>query len=93
MYNAIDICISQDQNNPDLPLYMIKIGNIYISKYFYDCAKSWCTEANNLALKLNNEYANQKANICLEQVKEILSNRSSTEYWTRRLLKKVFKND
>lgn len=69
IYKAIDLCLSDDKNNPDLPFYIIKVGSIHLEKGVYDIAEYWCESGYNQAVKDNNKAAELEAKECLKRLK------------------------
>lgn len=69
IYKAIDLCLSDDKNNPDLPFYIIKVGSIHLEKGVYDIAEYWCESGYNQAVKDHNKAAEFEAKECLKRLK------------------------
>lgn len=69
IYKAIDLCLTDDKNNPDLPFYIIKVGSIHLEKGIYDIAEYWCESGYNQAVKDQNKPAEIEAKDCLKRLK------------------------
>lgn len=78
LYKAIDLCLSDDKNNPDLPFYIIKVGSIHLEKGVYDIAEYWCESGYNQAVKDQNKAAEMEAKDCLKRLK-VFKNKSDSK--------------
>lgn len=71
LIRAIKICKEYDELNPDFPIYLVKLGVVYLFKGVYDKAGFWCSHANRMAVSYNNEEAEEESNLCLKRLEEI----------------------
>lgn len=72
LYQAINLCKKNDPDNPDLPLYLIKVGYIHIIKGLYEDAKFWCQTAGQMAQMSRNEEAKTEAGLCIETLQKAM---------------------
>lgn len=67
---AVDVCMSRDPDNAELPIYLVKMGIVFYRMRLYDEAQYWCEKGRYFARLHKNRQAEEEADQCLGWMRE-----------------------
>lgn len=71
--DAIEICVNNNFSNDELPVFLVKLGVVYLYKGIFDKAEFWCEHGGKFAGMLANESAMTESKLCLQKLDELKS--------------------
>ncbi|XP_055858349.1 tetratricopeptide repeat protein 19 homolog, mitochondrial-like isoform X2 [Episyrphus balteatus] len=71
LYSAIEICLVEDPDNTDLPIFIVQVGLIFLQKEIYESALFWCQTGHELASHEGNEIAKKEGLKCLDELRKL----------------------
>lgn len=71
LVEAITLCIETNAVNDEIPIFIVKLGIVYLYKGIYDKAKFWCENAGKIADNYNNSRAKAESVLCLEALNKM----------------------
>lgn len=70
MVETIQLCLDTNPNSEELPVFVVKLGVIFLFMGLYEQAKYWCEKSLVYARQHGNERVEEEANICLQRLRE-----------------------
>lgn len=78
LVEAIRLCLRNLSLDAALPLFMVKLGLVYLVKGMHETAEYWCSIAHTFAKSSNNVCAENEASLCLNYLKNRKSKNKRT---------------
>lgn len=70
LVEAIELCLSRTPNSEDLPIFVVKLGTVFLFMQLYEQSKYWCEKGLAMARQHGNEMVEEEATACLQKLRE-----------------------
>lgn len=67
---GLEVCLQNDPENPELPVFLVKMGVVCYHLKLYEEASYWCQKALHFARLRNNRVAEEEASVCMRNMEK-----------------------